>query len=68
MHLGHLQQELLLATEKERSATEIAVECKTKVKSLDVQVKSLKEEKIKLEFSLEDETNKRKELDESVQK
>ena len=65
---GQLQQEMLLSSEKERSAADIAQEMKSKVKTLDVQVKSLKSEKKKLESSLEEETTKNREMEEFVQK
>ncbi|XP_066917354.1 TATA element modulatory factor-like [Clytia hemisphaerica] len=66
--VGQLQQEMLLSSEKERSATDIAQEMKSKVKSFDAQVKSLKSEKKKLQSSLEEETTKNREMEEFVQK
>ncbi|XP_057311843.1 TATA element modulatory factor-like [Hydractinia symbiolongicarpus] len=60
--LGNLQHQLALASEKERSASEIATELKSKYKALNIQYHTVKEEKTKLESSLEDETNRNKEL------
>lgn len=59
--IGNIQQELLLATEKERSAAEIALESKSKAKVLEKQLKSMKDEKRKLEAAVEEEKNGRKE-------
>lgn len=61
---AQLQQDLLVASDKERAATEIAVELKSKVKALDVQLKTLRSEKLKLETSLDEELNKNKDLKE----
>lgn len=60
--LGNMQHQLALASEKERSASEIATELKSKYKALNIQYHTVKEEKTKLESSLEDETNRNKEL------
>lgn len=57
-----MQHQLALASEKERSASEIATELKSKYKALNIQYHTVKEEKTKLESSLEDETNRNKEL------
>ena len=52
-----------MATEKERSASEIALELKSKLKALDTHHKSLKEEKNQLEILFEEESTKCKEIE-----
>lgn len=56
--LSSYQHQLDLAIEKERLASDIAGEIKSKFKVLEKQNKSLKEEKIKLQFNVEDEVSK----------
>lgn len=66
--VAQLQQDLLLASDKERSATDIAVELKSKVKALNLQLTTIRKEKMELEIWLEDANTKNKELKEAVTK
>ena len=54
LFLGTLQHQLELASEKERSSTEITIEVRSKLKVLEKQNKNLKDEKFKLQLQLEE--------------
>ncbi|XP_065660213.1 TATA element modulatory factor isoform X2 [Hydra vulgaris] len=62
--LGDMQQQLALATEKERSATELAEELKAKCKALEVEFRRVKQEKSICDEILEEEQSKRKSMEE----
>uniref|UniRef100_T2MEW5 TATA element modulatory factor n=1 Tax=Hydra vulgaris TaxID=6087 RepID=T2MEW5_HYDVU len=62
--LSDMQQQLQLATEKERSATELAEELKAKCKALEVEFRRVKQEKSICDEILEEEQSKRKSMEE----
>ena len=62
LFLGTLQHQLELASEREHSSTEIAIEVRSKLKVLEKQNKNLKDEKFKLQLQLEEESLKVQEI------
>lgn len=60
------QQQLVLVTEKERSAMDFAMEMKSRVTSLEIQVKTLGKQKEGVTNDLEDLREKSKNLEDAV--
>ena len=63
-----MQQQLALAIEKERSATEIADELKAKCKALETEYRRIKQEKSMCDEILEEEQSKRKSIEEILKR